>query len=96
MKHNQPQTSDNLTDEEIDTLNTILHYPSLENAFDQEQPQNLSEKRQKMLSTVAELERVVRRGSKAEAEKATRIIEAVQTTLNFLDELEKTRENQSA
>ena len=95
MKHNQAQTSDNLTDEEIETINTILHYPSLENVFDQEQ-QNLTEKRQNMLSTVAELERVVRRGSKAEAEKATRIIEAFQTTLNFLDELEKMRENQSA
>ena len=96
MKRSQPKTSEKLTDEERETINALLHYPSLDKVFDQNEPQSLVEMKQKMRSTITELERVVRRGSQTEAEKAARIIEAYQTTLRFLDELERRRNSQPA
>lgn len=95
MKRFKTETSAKMSDEEMQTIETLLYYPSLEKVFDREQPQNLSDMKQKMQVTVTELERVVRRGTRAEAEKASAIIAAYQTTVGFLEELERLRKGQS-
>jgi len=87
------------TEEERETIETLVNYPSLERAF--EQPENAQttgadKTRQKMQASVAEFERVLRRGARAEAERAERILAAYKTTLAFLDELERMRKNQAA
>ena len=91
MERFNKDTSNNLTDEENALVAALMHYPLLEEVFDQNNAQNLAVIRQKMLSTITELERVVRRGSQVEAEKSSRIILAFRTTLDFLDELDHRR-----
>ena len=91
MERFNQDTSNNLTDEEKALAAALVHFPLLEEVFDQNNGQNLAAIRQKMLATITELERVVRRGSPMEAEKSSRIVQAFQTTLDFLDELEHRR-----
>jgi len=51
--------------------------------------------KQKMQSTIDDLERVIRRGTKDDAEKAARVVEAYKIVLGFLDELETARRAQA-
>lgn len=95
MKKLKAETSDTITEEERDTIETLLNYPSLEEVFAENAATGAEKIKQKMLSTVADLERVVRRGSKEEAEKASKITAAYQTTLSFLDELEQRRNSRT-
>lgn len=90
MKQSKAENSEEPTDEERETIESLLNYPSLENAF-AESGGGGKQLKQKMLLTVAELERVIRRGSRMEAEKASVITAAYRTTLDFLDELEARR-----
>jgi intergrase/recombinase len=87
--------ADQLTDEEKQTIESLLKYPQLEKVFDRNEPHNLAETKQKMRVTVTELERVIRSGTKSDAENAARIAEAYRTTIEFLEELELIRKNQS-
>lgn len=95
MKHIQNQESDNLTGEEIETIKSLLNYPTLEKVFDQQQPQNLSSFKQKIRQNITDLERIIRRGSQSEAEKSAKVIKAFQTTFDFMEELESIRKEQS-
>lgn len=88
MKRFEVEPSAELTDAERELVETLLNYPSLEKIFDSGAPHNQAKIRQNMQARISELERVVRRGSRAEAEKAARVVEAIQTTLRFLDELD--------
>jgi hypothetical protein len=87
--------ADQLTDEEKQTIESLLKYPQLEKVFDRNEPHNLAETKQKMRVTVTELERVIRSGTKSDAENAARIAAAYRTTIEFLEELELIRKNQS-
>lgn len=89
---NQPENS---TVETAETIKSLLHYPSLERVFDPTDARRLPALKQKMRSTIDDLERVVRRGSKDDAERAARAVEAFKVTLDFLDELETARQTQS-
>lgn len=91
MKRIQAETPGALTGEEKETIESLLQYPSLEHVFDASQPHNLAATRKKMQASVAELERIVRSGSKTEADRAERIIAAYKTTADFIDELERLR-----
>ncbi len=95
MKRFEAETSDRLTDEERETIESLLRYPSLERVFDQNQPHNLADTKKKMQSNIAGLERTIRGGAKTDAERAAKIVAAYQTTINFLDELEQMRNNQA-
>ncbi|MEP6901864.1 MAG: hypothetical protein ABJA66_08945 [Actinomycetota bacterium] len=95
MKHLKAETADQLTDEEKETITSLLKYPSLEKVFDPNKPQSLAAVKQKMRSAIAELERVIRSGTKFDAEKAAEIAAAYRTTIDFLDELEQRRKNHS-
>ena len=85
--------TDNLAPEEQKIAELLLKYPTLEKVFDENQLENLHETKTRLQGTITDLERTVRTGSKEEAEKAARIIEACHTTLSFLAELESMRRN---
>ena len=72
---------------------TLLNYPSLEKIFDPAKPERFLEVKEQMRNAITEQERVVRRGTKLEAEKAKRIAEAYRITIDFLSELETLRKN---
>ena len=93
MKQTDSNQPEKLTAEETETINSLLNYPSLEKVFDATDPRNPSAMKQKMQSTIDDLERVIRRGSKDDAEKAARAVEAYKIVLNFLDELETARQS---
>ena len=80
----------NLTAEEAEIIRSLLKYPALEKVFDGA-PGGFAKTREKMTATVADLERVMRRGAREDAEKAAVIIAAYQTALGFLDEIEVRR-----
>lgn len=93
MKRFKVETSEKFTDEERETIESLLNYPSLEKVFARDAPHNLAETKRKMNATVAELERVIRGGTKTDAEKASKIAAAYRTAIDFLDELERLRKN---
>lgn len=78
-----------------ETIKSLLNYPSLERVFDPHNADNLSALKQKMRATIDDLERVVRRGSKTDAERAAIAVEAIQTTLHFLEEIESARQSKT-
>lgn len=86
--------SDKSTPAEIETIEALLKYPSLEKVFDTSSTDGYEKTRKKMNGAIAELERVIRRGTKQDAERAEIILEAYRTALNFLDELENIRRQQ--
>jgi hypothetical protein len=77
------------TAEERELIETLIAYPSLESAFNRSSPGGFAEIRQKLQATVVNLERVVRRGEKADAERASIAASAYRTAIDFLVELEK-------
>ena len=95
MKQSKSNEPEKLNREEIETINSLLNYPSLEKVFDPTDSRSPSEMKQKMQSTIDDLERVIRRGTKGDAEKAARAVEAYKTVLGFLDELETARQAQA-
>lgn len=92
MKPREPHESENLTAEELETIEALLNYPSLGKVFDPANPRNPAAVRQKMQATIDDLERVIRRGSKIDADKAARAVEAYRTAIRFLEELENARQ----
>ena len=72
-------------------LTSLLHYPSLGRLFDGADTQALEEMRGRLRRTSQDLERVVRQGSREDAERAARAARAVSVTLELLDSLEQIR-----
>jgi hypothetical protein len=72
-------------------LSSLFNYPSLGRLFDGANPQALDEMRARLARTSQDLERVIRRGTKEDADRATRAARAYSVTLGFLDALEKIR-----
>lgn len=83
------------TPEELETIAALLKYPSLEKVFDAGAPDGYERTKKTMNGVIVELERVLRRGTKKDAERAEIILEAYRTALNFLDELENIRRRQA-
>ena len=94
MKGFKPDTQTEMSEAEKEAVKSLLKYPSLEKVFDPNQPQTVAETKKRLQISLTELERVVRSGTKQDAEKAAQIVAAYQTTINFLDELERLRKNQ--
>ena len=68
----------------------LFNYPTLERLFAaRDGAGTISEMRRRMMQTMEELERVVRRGSKEDAESAVRVIGAYRTAFELLEELER-------
>lgn len=95
MKKNTAETPAELTAAERETIETLVNYPNLERAFAENSNAGAEKTKQKLRERIVEIERVVRRGTQSDADKATRILNAYQTTLDFLEELEQIRRQMS-
>lgn len=91
MKTPKKDAKPELTDEEIELIEKLLEYPSLEKAFASGLPANKLETAKNLNSIIENLERVVRRGSQTDAEKAEKAAESCRLTLNLLNEIEQMR-----
>ena len=92
---NQKQIKDlDASDENSAELSKLFDYPSIGELFSGPDTRRLDEFCAKMIATRENLERIVRYGSRDEAERATRAIKAVETTLEFLQNLQKMRQHQ--
>lgn len=89
MKRFTDETPVELTEQERQTIETLVNYPNLERAF----AENIGAEKikQTLREKIVETERVIRRAAQAEADKAARILTAYQTTLDFLEEIEHLR-----
>ena len=72
-------------------LSSLLNYPSLGRLFEGADRQPFEEMRARLARTNQDLERVVRQGSREDAERATRAARALSVTLELLDSLEQIR-----
>lgn len=70
-------------------LSSLYHYPSLGGLFEQPDSPQLEEMRGRFSRSQQALERVVRQGTKDEAERATRALRAYETVLGLFDDLQK-------
>ena len=73
--------------EQDSDLSSLFNYPSLGRLFETLDSPALTEMRARMSVTNQDLERVVRQGSKDEAERAARILRAYQAAFKLLDDL---------
>jgi hypothetical protein len=73
----------------IEDIAGILNYPSLDKLFDEQNPTALADIRAKFDKTRQDLERVIRQSSKEDAEKAGVTMRAINTTIEFLANLEE-------
>jgi len=69
----------------------LFHYPSLGRLLEGSDPRALEEMRGRLARTGQELERVVRQGTREDADRAARAAGAVTLTLQLLDTLDGMR-----
>ncbi|MCU0238705.1 MAG: hypothetical protein MUC29_04615 [Pyrinomonadaceae bacterium] len=67
-------------------LALLYNFPSLGKTF--EAKEDLEKMKQKLQNTHSDYERVIRQGSKEDAEKATKAANSIKTTLDLIDEIE--------
>lgn len=72
-------------------LSSLFNYPSLGRLLEGTDTRANEEMRARLARTGQELERVVRQGSKEDAERAARAARAVSLTLSLLDQLDTMR-----
>jgi pantoate kinase len=92
LKVEQLESNRKISHEESEMIESLFKYPSLEKVFDRTDASRLAAMKRKMQATVDDLERVIRRGSKEDAAKAAKVVEAFRIALKFLDELETIRQ----
>lgn len=73
-------------------LSTLFHYPAIGRLFEGSNTDALSQMRAQLQRTSQNLERVIRQGTKEDAERAARALRAVGATLGLLDSLETLRQ----
>lgn len=76
---------------EKETLAKIFDYPAIGELFSENSSFRLDEFRSKLSSTRDELERIVRYGSRDEADGAMRAVRGIEVTLEFLEKLQEMR-----
>lgn len=69
----------------------LFNYPSIGELFSESDPRRLNDFFTRLSATREQLERVIRYGSRAEAERAAKAAGAVKVTLEFLQNLQKMR-----
>ena len=77
--------------EQTDDLAGLFNYPSLGRLLEGGDPRALEEMRARLARTNQELERVVRQGTREDADRAARAARAVTLTLALLDSLDGMR-----
>ncbi|HEY8561471.1 MAG TPA: hypothetical protein VIL74_13935 [Pyrinomonadaceae bacterium] len=76
-----------------DELAKLFDYPSVGELFSRHDSRRFDEFRARLTATRENLERIIRYGTREEAERAARAVKAVDTTLEFLESLQKMRQN---
>ena len=77
-------------------FSALFNFPSLGRLFEGTDAEPLREMRARLERTRQELERVIRQGSKEDAERASQANEAYQTTLALFDKLEEIRRQRAS
>lgn len=85
-------TADSSASSSSEDLSTLFHYPAIGRLFENSDPNALAQMRQRLTLTSQNLERVIRQGTKEDAERAARALRAVGATLGLLDSLENLRQ----
>jgi hypothetical protein len=70
-------------------LSSLYHYPSLGGLFEQPDSPQLEAMRERFSRSTQALERVLRQGTKDEAERAARALRAYETVSTLFDDLQK-------
>ena len=73
-------------------LAKLYDYPSIGQLFSETDTRRLDEFCARLRATRENLERVLRYGDRADAERASRAVRAVEVTLEFLESLQKMRQ----
>ena len=82
------------TEQAPEDLSKLFDYPSVGELFSTSDSRRFDEFCARLGATRENLERIVRYGTRDEAERATKAVKAVETTLEFLQNLQKMRQNQ--
>ncbi len=91
---NEKQTNDLSANEQYsEDLAKLFNYPSVGELFSGTDTRRFDEFCAKLGATRENLERVVRYGTRDEAERATRAVRGIEVTLEFLQTLQKMRQN---
>jgi hypothetical protein len=91
---NQKQINDLAGGEQnSDELAKLFDYPSVGELFSTRDTRRLDEFCAKLAATRENLERIVRYGTRDEATRAARALKAVEVTLEFLENLQKMRQD---
>jgi len=89
---NGKQINDLAADEKnSEDLAKLFDYPSVGELFSTADSRRFEEFCSKLNATRESLERIVRYGTRDEAERAARAVRAIETTLEFLQNLQKMR-----
>ena len=72
-------------------LAKLFHYPSIGQLFGDSNTTAIDEFTSRMVSTRDQLEKIVRHGSRADADKAGVVISSINVTLDFLSSLQEMR-----
>ena len=70
-------------------LSSLYHYPSLGGLFEQPDSPQLAEMRERFSQSKQALERVLRQGTKDDAERAKRVLRAYEAVSGLFDDLQK-------
>lgn len=89
---NEKETNDlRVRGEVSDDLSGIFDYPAIGELFSTSDSRRLDEFKTKLSSTRQELDRIIRHGKNDEAERAQRAARGIETTLEFIADLESRR-----
>jgi len=89
---NGKQTNDLTANEQnSEDLTDLFNYPSIGELFSGSDSRRFDEFCRKLTATRENLERIVRYGTRDEAERATRAVRGLEVTLEFLQSLQKMR-----
>lgn len=72
-------------------LAKIFHYPSIGQLFSDPTPASIDGFTSRMVSTRDQLEKIVRHGSREDADKAGTVVKSINVTLDFLQTLQSMR-----
>jgi LDH2 family malate/lactate/ureidoglycolate dehydrogenase len=91
---NGKQLNDLTADEKnSEDLAKLFDYPSVGELFSGSDQRRFDEFCSKLTATRENLERIIRYGTRDEAERATRAVRGIEVTLEFLQNLQKLRQN---
>lgn len=93
---NRSAAAQTTTADQASDLSALFNYPSLGRLFDRPDSPALQEMRERLKRTNQDLERVIRQGTREDAERAARVSRAYAAALALLDELAEMQQKPGA